>query len=856
MDFLAKYSFVGVPVDLSLTNDGKKELKFRTSWKNTNRSNYISLFQVTDRSAVCLTGSKSGVTVFDFDDFDFYKDLLKDYPELESYLTVRTRRGCHVYFQYDVKYRSPTTKVMIYDNQIKDVDIRNDNGVVICPPTRYRLEDGSFFEYKSNNGHLYPIPDWFESLVDPKFLTSVQSGQKRRRSNSSSSNESFSSAESDDIGNDTDNDTGEFAQIGIPVASQQKWESFLLVKDLISTQRLSDYSEWVRITCSLFNTFGPAAKEEWKKLSKKSSKYDKKQNEKVWKNLLKNKFPAKGGKKATFDVIIDAAKTDNPIEFAAITEEDDIINWELLTHEAYALTMKRLYFSDDSLIFTGSNNPTDGYLFNGVYWQNLDSHREYIKSKYIPKLYEFYKTALLKKGPFISEKLLTKLMADINHLQNVPFRNNVIQALETVCFSSNDKNWNTNPNLFAFEDAIYDLSIGDFIQPRADQFINCTCGYKFYSYDVDGSRLPLEDQPTYVEETKRINDFFGSVVETEDIRDYLLAQISSFLVQENPEEKAFFWLGTGRNGKGAATQLLRSALGNYFSELKLEYYTKPNAGPDSPNCNLYNCRYGRVLNTSEVGEDEQHPDRPQKFLTEKIKFLTGGDLFAVRKPHKADEVKFRAGKPLIQTNMMPTLPGIHLEECVSLRERVEIMMFPYAFITDVNRVRDEPTKYKLQDPYLKTMFLEERFRNAFVRILFQVFRTRTEVEIPEQVHAYKQQYFLENDVVRGYFQSTFTPIPLDRNTDFTQLVKFDLRNLYAEADLKNRSFEQFRREITKLVGKRSPNNKKQTRGVYQNGNTHLMQGYQFLSIDSNDNLNASSSNLSAGSFSSRFNPSS
>ena len=45
-----------------------------------------------------------------------------------------------------------------------------------------------------------------------------------------------------------------------------------------------------------------------------------------------------------------------------------------------------------------------------------------------------------------------------------------------------------------------------------------------------------------------------------------------FLRQNNPEEKAYFWLGKGGNGKGSS-ELLKAALGDYWGELEMTNYS-------------------------------------------------------------------------------------------------------------------------------------------------------------------------------------------------------------------------------------------------------------------------------------------
>jgi hypothetical protein len=78
------------------------------------------------------------------------------------------------------------------------------------------------------------------------------------------------------------------------------------------------------------------------------------------------------------------------------------------------------------------------------------------------------------------------------------------------------------------------------------------------------------------------------------------------LKQCNSEERAYFWLGLGRNGKGTLTALLKLALGNYFGELNLAYYTTYDKSPDVPTNNLFMFRHARMLSTPEIGENEQN----------------------------------------------------------------------------------------------------------------------------------------------------------------------------------------------------------------------------------------------------------
>jgi len=64
----------------------------------------------------------------------------------------------------------------------------------------------------------------------------------------------------------------------------------------------------------------------------------------------------------------------------------------------------------------------------------------------------------------------------------------------------------------------------------------------------------------------------------------------------------------------------------------------------------------------------------QKFITSKLKTLSGGDDITARR-----QLKFKAGKLLIQTNIMPTFSGKNTDN-TALKERVEILEFPFSYV--------------------------------------------------------------------------------------------------------------------------------------------------------------------------------
>ena len=67
--------------------------------------------------------------------------MVAKFPELKKVKTIKTNKGFHLYFEYDSTILTTTNAFNDYDG----VDIRNDKAIVFAPPSKCKLEDGTFF---------------------------------------------------------------------------------------------------------------------------------------------------------------------------------------------------------------------------------------------------------------------------------------------------------------------------------------------------------------------------------------------------------------------------------------------------------------------------------------------------------------------------------------------------------------------------------------------------------------------------------------------------------------------------------------------------------------------------------------
>ena len=124
------FTFEGITID----EDNKKKLHRIPSWSEINKNNFRSYIYTHHKAFAVLTGKISNITVLDFDvknNYCSYEQVIKDYPQLKNYKTVRTwSGGYHIYCLYDEEINTTTNAFTKYEN----VDIRNDKAIIISYP--------------------------------------------------------------------------------------------------------------------------------------------------------------------------------------------------------------------------------------------------------------------------------------------------------------------------------------------------------------------------------------------------------------------------------------------------------------------------------------------------------------------------------------------------------------------------------------------------------------------------------------------------------------------------------------------------------------------------------------------------
>ena len=90
--------------------------------------------------------------------------MIEQHPELKKYKTIQTNKGFHIWFKYDSDFKTTTDAFSEY----KGVDIRNDAGIVFCPPTTYKLPNGDIVKYVDLGGDFELPPSYLKTYIKVK----------------------------------------------------------------------------------------------------------------------------------------------------------------------------------------------------------------------------------------------------------------------------------------------------------------------------------------------------------------------------------------------------------------------------------------------------------------------------------------------------------------------------------------------------------------------------------------------------------------------------------------------------------------------------------------------------------------
>ena len=447
--------------------------------------------------------------------------------------------------------------------------------------------------------------------------------------------------------------------------------------------------------------------------------------------------------------------TDEEIEKhqAKTTTIDDFFNeLELSSHYFFS----KLYYELNQ----------DKYLFNKLTkWYEYDQYNKLIYANGVPiglnndisnQLQEFIKEKFNKLDPNNINWLKFSKIYKTNYknLGNTKFIAGIIEKLEEF-YNDNDliDKIDSNYNLLAFHDKVYDLSINNIRCIKKDDFI---------SRFIDFEYPEKEDENIQAD----ILNFINSIMPNKSNEKFLLKVLGNSLFG-NIYEKAYIMCGSGGNGKGVLFNFLEETLTNYYNQASSQFLTSKYKA-NAPNESLYNSNKKRFVVVNEPEQNEG--DKSLTFNLEFLKKITSNESVKTRALYKND-INIKCNFTLfIQTNELPNLDKIDN----GTRRRIVVVEFPFNFVD--NPVNNNEKKI---DYSLKQKFGNIEYRKQLILLLLKHQDCKNEkLDIPDNILKYTNDYLEDNNFILQFINDTFEIT--DNNKDF--IKKSEIYKLYKQSE--------------------------------------------------------------------------
>ena len=494
--------------------------------------------------------------------------------------------------------------------------------------------------------------------------------------------------------------------------------------DGLNKKRYDNFEYWIRVYWVFINE--KLNLNLFKEFSKKSKKYNECQNE----SLLKQFSPVSGYKLAT---LYHYLKEDNPELFIKLqkTRRDF---WNIIEEMNHS-DLAKLYYSISCNKYVRSDK-SGWYEYNNF---NVLQIRNSVPSSLLNdltnKLQEYIieqRNLLIPTQEHYNEKMKIVKKSYIL-LGNATYIKGVIEYLKDLYLVENlDDLLDANVGLLAFSNCVYDIKLKKFRMISPEDYITITTKYKAPVIFDKNNNISYSKSDNIRND---INKVFYSIFENDEMVEYykIITGLSLFTTKL---QSLFIHQGSGGNGKGILSTILRNCLGSYFLTAENTFLTSSfKAG--TPNPTLANSKGVKYLYISEPDDGKD-----SKFNIDFIKSMTGGDPLTARGLYKDNVTFIPQFCANVQCNNKPELGKLDR----GILRRVKIIPYLLSFVDNPKAKNERQKNYNLVDEITK-----EEFRNEFILMLIekaQEYYNRDyakEIIMPDIVKNETNNYFDDNN---------------------------------------------------------------------------------------------------------------
>ena len=551
--------------------------------------------------------------------------------------------------------------------------------------------------------------------------------------------------------------------------------------EMLDVKRSEDYHNWIRVGWCLHN-IDHSLLETWIKFSKKTSNQFKEgECEKLWRTFRSEGFG--------LGSLYHWAKVDNITKYLEYKKKKvHIIMNQNIDGSTYGIACILHEMYKDTFVCASLKHKT---------WYHYSKHRwAEIERGYTlhAKISTEVVSAYSKLGANFFEKLSSTNDANEKdrYLQKTKAIQKVIEKLKSTRFKSDimtectflfyDKEFlnklDEQRDLICFENGVYNLAENYFRPGVPDDYISLCTNINYVEYDEDNK---------YVQQ---VYNYFKQVQPKEDVREYVLTLLSSYLQGHTPDEKFHIWTGTGANSKSKCIELFQMGLGDYAGTLPISLLTQRRAksGVATPEIAMTKGKRFCVF---------QEPEEDDNIRVGLMKELTGGDKIMARQLFK-DPIEFKPQfKLLLTCNKLPEIPSTD----GGTWRRLRVVEFGSKFVDCPKK----PNEFE-KDEYLSLRF--EKWKVALMSILMYKFKQYKQkgLKEPKEVTKFTDQYQESSNMYLEFWNETIEIT--NKNDDYITLTslyeifKSWLKNGYSHKKVPNkREFNNYIKSKYKNIKK-------------------------------------------------------
>jgi P4 family phage/plasmid primase-like protien len=532
----------------------------------------------------------------------------------------------------------------------------------------------------------------------------------------------------------------------------------------IDIKYCDDHDPWMRICAILINCGYKL--EDFDKFSKRSQKYDASEVKKMWEQLVEK--PLSRLTYASLHRYLQESTSENAKQYLSklqptlkTTEQVNQMSCLFKLGHLSHKSMAYIFHQGNQLLFQYSNKFWYKLTPGGIYNKLVSDSCVIVMKSMSDYMQNFFLDML--KTTIDNEEKTKKIYNALGKVECNSFKTACLSECKQFFIDEDlHENFNKKPHLVGFKNGVYNLKTRSFNTGTIDDNVSITTRHNYEEF---------------VDEYVYFDNFINSLFDCPAVARWFKKHLGSFLEGGNREEKGYFWLGSGRNGKGTINLLLELVLGEYYHSLPIEYYTTKKKSAGGPEPEKMAIQDKRICMTHETEGND-------KFISSTFKSSTGNDPITTR-GHYGDMVTFNpTHKSVIQSNNFPQFTDVD----DGVKTRIIAINFPNKFC--------EEKDYNPLNPNHKpiNINLKSELKNkgpGFMNYLVhwhEVYSAEGLQDLPEKISAYTDSKKLESDTIKSFIEEALIKTDNDKDRLTTSQLLIFHNQFYTESVLTSQTF--------------------------------------------------------------------